>query len=403
MNSFDIRIPYVEVRNRNRDIIGIIEGAEIFFEYALHGSGEFEIYCRSTQNNLSLLKKDNYVTLPVNADTTEYQIEKNCNIWIIEKIERANSRTGGRWITASGREAKQIVDRRIVKNTAILNANKNLISEIKTKLFEPNLINPTDTSRKINGFIFVDTSDIITKNIDDETQVSYENLFDYSEEFYLKYGIGAKLRFKRDTKEMPYTIYKGENKSNLLVFSRGNENLLSTNYIEDWTEYKTCALVGGEEKEYNETHPTTGEVINTYTKRAFIDITDKNEDIDKREVFVDARDLHSEYEEKIKNAQGVEITTTKYYNDITYNAMLKERGLEKLASENNKKIEFTGEIDVTNDRYRFNIDYYLGDVVKIRDDDFGTETLVRVSKFIKVQNEEGYKEYFEYETYEEVE
>ena len=109
---YDIRIPYIEVRNKSRDIIGIIEGAEIFFEYNYHGCGEFEIYCRATQNNLALLQKDNYVTLPINADTNAYQIETNCNMWVIEKLERANSRTGGRWITATGREAKQIVDYR---------------------------------------------------------------------------------------------------------------------------------------------------------------------------------------------------------------------------------------------------------------------------------------------------
>ena len=402
--NYDIRIPYIEVRDKNRNIIGIIEGAEIFFEYALHGCGEFEIYCRATQNNLALLQKDNYITLPINADTNAYQIEKFCNMWIIEKIERANSRTGGRWITASGREAKQIVDRRIIKEAAILNKDANLVREIKTKLFDKNLtIDDEENPRKIKGFVFVDTSDTIIKKVENETQVTYDNLFDYTEEVYIKYGIGAKLRFNRNTKEMLYTIYEGEDRSNTLVFSRGNENLLSTNYIEDWTEYKTCALVGGEEKEYNETHPTTGEVINTYTTRAMLDITDNNEDIDKREVYVDARDLQSEYEEKTLNDQGVEITNTRYYDDATYNAMLKERGLEKLASENNKKIEFTGEIDVTNDRYKFNLDYYLGDIVKIRDDDFGTEILVRVSKFIKVQNDEGYKEYFEYETYEEVE
>lgn len=379
MNSFDIRIPYVEVRDKNRDIIGIIEGAEIFFEYNFHGCGEFEIFCRATPNNLALLQKDNYVTLPINADTTAYQIETNCNMWIIEKIQRNNSRTGGRWITASGREVKQIVDRRIVKNTSILNANKNLVSEIKTKLFNPNLISPSDTARKIDGFVFAESE--VDSVVADDTQVTYDNLFDYTEEVYKKYGIGAKLRFRRDTKEMIYTIYKGEDRSSVLVFSRGNENLLSTNYVEDWTAYKTGGMVGGEEDE-------------TTKIRKVITLTDTATDIDRREVFVDARDLSSKYEE---NEQTLE------YAPAVYEAMLKERGLEKISAENNKKIEFAGEIDVTNDRYRFNFDYYLGDVVKIRDDDFGTEILVRVSKFIKVQNDEGYKEYFEYETYGEVE
>lgn len=401
MNSFDIRIPYVEVRDKNRDIIGIVEGAEIFFEYNLNGCGEFEVYCRATQNNLSLLQKDNYITLPVNADTTENQIEENCNIWIIEKIQRDNSRTGGRWITATGREAKQIVDRRIIKTTALLSKGANLVNEIKTKLFDKNLTMADETDpRKIKGFVFNSSS--VDSVVEDDTQVTYNNLFDYTEEVYLKYGIGAKLRFNRNTKEMLYTIYKGENKANLIVFSRGNANLLSTTYNEDWTTYKNNALVGGEEKEEEryEINPITGETIRVYkvTKRTNVTIDDGSTDIDRREVFVDARDLQSSYEEEVGS-----ITITHEYDiETEYKPMLRSRGYENLSAENNLKIEFAGEIDVTNNNYRFNFAYYLGDIVKIRDDDFGTEILVRISKFIKVQNDEGYKEYFEYEKYEEV-
>lgn len=424
MNTYDIRIPYVEVRDKDRNLIvdnnegitGIIEGAEIFFEYALHGCGEFEIYCRATKNNLALLKEGNYITLPENAGYKGNQIEKHSNMWIIEKIERSNIRTGGRWITATGREAKQIVDRRIIYNATILNGDVRLVDEVKTKLFDKNLtIDDDKNPRKIQGFIFNinnekdengDYKDPVMKvniNKETQTQVSYENLFDYTEEFYLNYGVAAKLRLNRETKEMLYTIYKGEDKSNDIVFSTGHENILSTNYVSDWSEYKTFALIGGEEKEFNETDPETGEVTRSWKERQFTLIDDNNTDINRREVFVDARDIQSEYEEKTTNDQGIEITNTISVTEQDYIYMLKERGYEKLVSENNKKVEFTGEIDITNDNYKFNIDYYLGDEVLIRDDDFGDTRKVRVSKFVKVQNDEGYKEYFEYEVYKEVE
>lgn len=485
MNSFDIRIPYVEVRDKDRNIIGIVEGAEIFFEYAFNGSGEFEIYCRATQNNLALLQKDNFITIPVNTDSIEHLIEKNSNMWIIEKIHRSNSRTGGRWITASGREAKQIVDRRIIRIPQKLNGGESLVYQVKTKLFDKNMadgesvriggyLNGDKTSniaayelyphssglitgdifetgrgelgeigeysddhgyynayvpysgdvanssgtfiyvrypRSVRDFIFNNNvpdageydstityqDSIMNIKIKEETQVFYENLFDFTEQLYLNHGVGAKLRLNRSNRDMLYEIYQGTRKEEEIVFSRGNENLINTDYTEEWSEYKNFAMVGGEGEEKIVTDPLTGFQTSRSTARTIVTVDNGFTDIDRREVFVDASDLQSSYEEEVN---GV---TKKYtYDKKTYKSILHSRGIEELTIENKFKIEFTGEIDVTNDRYKFNVDYYLGDIVKIRDDDFNIEVLVRVKKFIKVQNDEGYKEYFEYEKYEEV-
>lgn len=395
MDTFDIRIPYVEIRDETtRELIGIIEGAEIFFEYNFHESGTFEIYCRATDQCIELLKKDRYVTLPINADSVDHLIEQDSNIWVIQKIQKTNDATGGRWIIASGKEAKQIVDKRIIRNTAKLDKN-DISTEVRTKLFEPNLLKPSDAKRLINGFVF--TENMVGVNITQDTQVTYDNLFTYTEELYKAYGVGAKLRFNRDTKQMIYTIYKGDDRSNEIVFSQGNDNLINSDYTEDWAEYKTSALVGGEEKEEEryETNPTTGETIRTYkvTKRTLTMVEDGSADINRREVFVDARDLQSSYEEEV----GSLTITHEYDIEDEYKPMLQARGKEKLASENNVIREFNGEIDTVNNKKTFNIDYYLGDKVKIRDDDIHQEIVVRISKFVKVQNSEGYKEYFEYE------
>lgn len=407
MNTFDIVIPYVEIRNKSRELIGIIEGAEIYFEYNFHGSGEFEIYCRATEENIALLKIDNYVTLPVNADSTIGLIEKNSNMWIIEKIHRNNSKTGGRWITASGREAKQILDRRIIPRTQTLKNTKSLVEQIKTDLIEPNMCgtyidnNGEYKYREVEGFSVGYTDKAQYVYINDETQVSYANLFDYVEELYLTYGMGGKLRLNRADNKMLYTIYKGEDKTNSIVFSIANENLLSNDYTEDWSTYKTYALIGGAELEAGTYLDTNGDTVNVPTilrLKSTVDLSSDIDnplsDIDRREVFVDAKDLAVKVEDTEKTIYPLNDQNSNYY------LMLKERGRYKLASESNKKVEFDGEIDVTNEKYKFNTDYYLGDIVSIRDDDIGKSFPVRVSKFVKVQNDEGYREYFEYETYE---
>lgn len=369
----DIKIPYVEIRNLNsRNILGIIEGAEIFFEYASKGAGAFEIYCRSNINSQKLLKKDNLVTLPNAVDEVED------NVWLIEKVQKTNDETGGRFIIATGREAKVLVNRRIVRYATVLTKGNNLVTEVRDKLFKPNLISPTVTSRRLDGFTFGSSS--VVKTIEDTTQVTWENLFDYTEELFEKYGISSKLRLNKTTKQFIYTIYEGSGKQNI-VFSPANENLLSSDYVADYTNYKTSVIVGGEESK--------DEAGNDTGIRTVIEIASVETGYARREVFIDAKDLQKEYEDE--NGEKQTMSTA------DYNAALKERGLEKQAIEHNAVITFNGNIDTTSSRYKYGRDYYLDDIVTIRDEFENISVPVKVLKFTRVQNDEGYNEYFESE------
>lgn len=380
-------IPYVEIRSSaTREIIGIIEGAELEFNYNLNGCGSCEVYCRATTNNLNLLQNGNYITLPNEIDYTD-DTGEYCNIWRIYKIQRQNDRIGGRYIIATGQEAKCIIGNRIIRYTVVMSGD--LVTNIKDQLFKQNITDPKRTvnnveeswvQRKIPEFVFADSS--VQRTIQDEdgnatkTQVSWDNLLDYTENLYVTYNCGAKLRLNKSDLKLYYTIYEGADKSNTIVFSQANENILSTDYSEDVSNYKTYVLVGGEDDE-------------TTKIRKVNSVDDNSSGIDRYEAFVDAKDLSSKYEDE----QGVEKTMS----DADYKALLKARGIEKIKSEFYIEENFDGEIDTTNKRYKFNEQYYLGDIVKIRDNDFGNEKKVQVVKFTRVQNMEGYKEYFSHE------
>lgn len=387
-------IPYVEVRSSaTREIIGIIEGAELEFNYAWNGCGEFEIYCRATKNNLELLKIGNYVTLPNEIDFTDATGDF-CNIWRIQKIQRQNDRIGGRYIIATGQEAKCIVGNRIIRQPATT-LKGNLREQVYSKLFAPNIIYPTAygdantySNRKISNFLF--SGKAVDRTIEKLTQVSYENLLDYTEELYATYNCGAKLRFNRKTREFVYEIYVGTDRSGTIVFSQANENILSTDYTEDKTNYKTYLLVGGEGEGLER------KLLSMEVKGCQTDLVDENgytKDVDRYEVFIDANDISSTY--RGLNDYGVEVD--KIATTAEYNEFLRVRGEEQQAAEYSIVESFDGEIDTTNTRYKFNKQYYLGDLVKIRDNDFGNEKKVRVVNFTRVQNMEGYKEYFSHE------
>ena len=370
-------IPYIEIRDSaTRKIIGIVEGAELEFGYAWNGCGDLDIYCRTTPNNLNLLKHGRYVTIPNEVDYIDSNGNKYCNIWRINKIEKKNDAIGGSFITAIGKEAKEIVGNRIIRYMAVLKGD--LIGSIKNVLFEQNVINPIDTNRKIPELVFNQPNFEITI-VDEngnatETQVTYDNLLEYTENLYTTYNIGAKLRLNLTDLKLYYSVYQGSDRSREVVFSQANENILNTNYSEDWTNYKTYVLVGGEDD------------ANGIRKVNSID--DGLSGVDRYEGFVDAKDVTSKYED----SSGTERTMT----DTEYKSALKSKGIETKSSEFSKIVAFDGEIDTTSQRYKFNENYYLGDLSAIRDSDFGEQRKVQIIKFTRVQNDEGYKEYIEH-------
>lgn len=382
--EFAIKIPYVEIRDRNtRKILGIIEGAEVFFYEALRGVGDFEIYCRSTPNSRKLLVKDNLVTLPSTVENEED------NVWIIENIEKTNDSAGARFITATGREAKILLNRRIIRYTTVLKKSESLVGAIRDKLINPNAINPKTANRKLDGLIF-GASDVVIP-IQEETQVTWDNLFDYTETLLMQYDCAAKLRIDKKAGTLIYTIYKGEDKSGKVLFSQANENLLSSEYVADYTNYKTSVIVGGEEE--TETDASGNEVKTGV--RTIVEIPSTETGYDRREVFIDANDLQSEYEDENGEKQTMSPTE--------YQAALMQRGREKKVEEHSANVAFQGVIDTTSKRYKFGKDYGLGDLITIRDEDEKKSVIVKVLKRTRVQNNEGYAEEFESEDIENVE
>lgn len=97
-------IEYVEIRDINREIIGVVDTANsIIWHEVYFGVGDFEIYAKATPEHLFLLVEDRYVTRP-----------ESDNVGIIEKIVIADNIQDGKMIVATGRFAKSILERRLI-------------------------------------------------------------------------------------------------------------------------------------------------------------------------------------------------------------------------------------------------------------------------------------------------
>lgn len=355
-------IPYVEILDKNsRLAFDIVEPSEFWGELSYYGTGEFQIYTRATQRTLACLKNGNYVKLP-----------QKPYLWVIEKVQKTFTAGGGLMISATGRQAKAILHKRII------NAQTQLATDLKTAVYD--LINKhaganAGADRQIVG---LETAESTVSQKIGETQVSYANLLTFTDELLKTYECGSELYIDGTT--LKYRIYKGADKSETVIFSQMFDNLLSSDYSLDERNYANFAYIGGQGE------GTDRVVTYTYTGALF-------RGINRCEVFVDAKDVSSKYKDESGNDKELDLTTTAGL--LIYKSWLRQRGEVALA-ETTRIETFSGDIDTTNNNYVFGEDYDLGDFVRVQDNRLGVYITPRVLKWTIAQAPREYIEKIEY-------
>lgn len=372
-------IDYVEIRNGSREVVGIIDTAlSVIWHRVYYGVGDFEIYAQATPEHLALLKIGSYVTRP---DDTE--------VGIIEALEITNSPQSGLVIVAAGRFAKSILDRRLIyrlsRNTNTATNISGVVETAVRKIVNQNAINcPFDLSRNINELKLGPLAGITKKIVDDDTtdsakQTPVENLLDFTDSVLREYEMSAVVTLDSNDKKLAYTVWEGVDRSvtntagrEPVIFSPEYDNLLESTYTADSTTEKTTALIGGE-----------GEGLDR-----FYALLARNAGLSRREVFIDGSSVPKKY----KDESDVEITLT----DAQYNSVLRSLGRQNLALLNFTET-FTGKVDVTNGRWKFAEDFFLGDLVTLQDNQIGKYVSVRITEVTEVQDENGFSVNIDYE------
>lgn len=366
-------IEYVEIRAKaDRELIGIIDGAKsVIWHSVYYGVGDFEIYAAATATNITLLQAGNYVTRPDDIE-----------IGIIESIEIDNDARDGMMITASGRFAKSILDRRQIYNLSgnvnfptILRGN--VESAVRSVVANNAISCAFDYRRNIPFFELGELAGIPAIIVDGDgdatqKQVSYKNLLDYTDQVLEEYGIGAIVTLDDGTKKLQYSCYVGTDRSvdnedgnEPVIFSREYDNLTESSYSLETAEKKTSALIGGE-----------GEG----TARFISVIKGEEEGFERRETWIDASSISKTYQEG---------ETERTYSDAEYKAMLDALGKQTLATLIESET-FDGTLNVTGGVWRYNIDYMLGDIVTVQDNEINMFANVRITEAVEAQDENGY-------------
>jgi hypothetical protein len=321
---------------------------------------------------VALLQAGNLVTRPDDLE-----------VGIIEKINIANNPQDGRMVTATGRFAKCILERRLIYNLSgtvnkptILRGN--VETEVRRVVAENAIACSFDSSRNIPLLALGDVAGLPQRIVDNhgyatQKQVSYQNLLAYTDALLQEYGLGSTVILDEDAQKLRYVVYAGIDRSwdnatgsDPIVFSQEFDNLTSSAYEYDTSAEKNAALIGG-----------AGEGV----ERFYSLIASTQTGLQRREMWVDASSLNRTY----KDDNDVEQT----YSDDEYRAMLDATGTQTLDA--NRTVEtFNGALDIQNSQWKYNRDFALGDIVTTQDDEIGKYINVRLREVLEVQDENGY-------------
>lgn len=343
------------IMDTNFKVLCVVDDYESFIwsdRYCAYG--DFEIYAPAKAAFYEFIQKEYYIWC-----------SESEHLMIIEKVEINTDIEDGNHLTVSGRSLESILDRRIVWTQTILDGN--FQNGIK-KLLTDNIISPANTARKIDNFIFKESTDSRITALKVSAQFTGDNLYDSIKALCESNGVGFKVTLDESFRFV-FELYMGTDRSYdqntvpYVVFSPNFENIINSKYYESNSDLKNVALIGGE-GEGSERRYTTigGNGADTSCSG-----------LERRELFVDARDISSKVDDH---------TLT----EDEYNAQLQQRGFDKL-SENIEVTNFEGQID-TSLLYVYDRDFFIGDIVQL-ENEYGKEGKSRVEEVMYSEDTSG--------------
>lgn len=331
----------VYVFNESLQRIGIINKyTALQWDETWGESGSFKLWAVLTPENQQLLVKDNLIW------------NGRDQLGLIEVIKKGISDEGESTIVVSGRFVEQVwVGRRIIWGKLVY-VNKK-VGAIISDLFNTQVISPKDPRRVIPNVELNPAQTPLGPEV--SFTRSYENVWKTIKELNAIGSLDTHLVFNPMRSKLVLKISEGTDLHEVVRISTDLNDILSSEYSEDSSGYVNTALVAGQGQDENR--------VVTY-------VNTDNSGLDRREMYVDARDLSQTDEE------GMEISLE------VYKEMLQNRG-DGVLQANPLYREYTATIRTQGKTaYTFEKDYNLGDIISIIDNKIGVtlEAMVKGSK-----------------------
>lgn len=325
------------ILNKSLETIGILDVyTSLIWNKKYFECGDFELYLPVTSQTMNLLSRDNYIVR-----------DDDDTVMIIQNIEITTDAETGNYLLVSGESLESLLKRRIIWNQSTINST--IENAIRT-LISDNAVSPVISERAVPNLVLG-----AEKGYTDEikTQFTGNNLYETVVNLCMAYGLGWTISL--ENKKFIFNLYKGEDKSNFIIFSPEFDNLINSKYINNMENYSNIALVAGE----GEGNQRKRQAIGTASG------------LDRYEIYIDARDISTNAEEPI--------------TDEEYNALLIQRGIEQL-SECKIVTAFEGEVETGNTFENWSI----GDIVQIVNE-YGISAKTRITGLIESDDISGHK------------
>lgn len=306
-----------------------------------YSPGDFEL-CADI-SHADVLQVGNYVTR-----------KQDDHAGIIEKVQFKRTEESQEMIIVSGRMLPALLARRIISTQTQLSG---LVTASIETLINENAINPANSARIIPGLTFSNNS---TSTEEMDAQYTGENLLDTISGLCETYAVGMDCIID-DNNDFAFSLYDGvdrsynQNINPYVVFSELYDNLLNSEFDEDYTNYATDVLVGGE-----------GEGIN---RTMVWSAKDSQQGLNRYETFLDA---------------STAVSNDNIITQETYEKQLEGLGLEEVTE---YTTAFTGEVDFSG--IVLGIDINIGDICTIENVRWGKRINSRLIEVIESVGEDG--------------
>lgn len=280
-------------------------------------------------------------------------------VMMAQKIELKTNVESGDYLLISGASAECLIGRRIIWQQTNLSGK---VCDCVKRLMNENLIDPADARRRID---IIKMGQGVSVETTMQKQVTGDNLSDSVEEILSTYGLGYCLEYEVVGKPgaMQFKILQGADRSvgnkqgNPAVrFSPEFDNVLASDFAEDYTSLKNVALVAGEGEGTARRSVTVGE----------------GSGLTRRELYVDSRNTSSNDGE---------------ISDADYNSMLQQEGVDAL-SQTQVTRTFAGEIE-PNVNYHYGTDYFIGDIITVQNE-YNIGFQARIAEIVENDDSDGY-------------
>lgn len=335
------------VLNKDLDVIDVIDTYKSLIWTSRYFSPcDFELYIPACEKMLNVLKRGHYLVRE--SDTTQAMIIEN--IQIDTNVEEGN------FLIVTGRCLKSILYRRVIWDQTVLNGD---VETCIRKLVNDNVINSTLADRNVSNLILGTQMNTMRNTM--SSQYTGDNLGEAISNLCKVNGLGYDVILDIEEKLFIFVLYQGTDRSYnqsdapRVIFSNDYENLLTTTYTLNSSEFKNVARVAGEGEGSARRTTTVG----------------SGAGLERYEIFVDARDVSSNEGE---------------IDDTAYMGLLSEKGTEALA-ETKIKESMDGEVE-PNHSFKFHEDYFLGDVVEVVNE-YGVRMTPRITEVIESIDDTG--------------